>query len=492
MSGSYRYFLSGQSIKEFSVNGTLNGLGFGFSGDALNMMDNFSPNMDGNASLEMLKISGLVPGSLEAMPKGLSLSGPAKVIFHLSGSLKGGLELKGTADGTDLAIQYQDMFVKAPKATCKVDFDTVKSAAAYDVKSFHVTYQDWAVDGAFLYKNGISYSGEIHTKDLPLAGLSNDIPRLKNDTIDGTVAMNLTYSQLLNKPGSLKVSGPIVLKGINFSLPNESYLKNLSAQIDVDYPAFKTQNATFGCFDGTGVVSLAMNVMKGVAYTFSVDLKRVNAGKAINGSVDAYVVKDPQNYKDKMDGVMNFTFKGTGHGTGGAEMLAALNGSGTYSIAGATVKGYSAITYINGFFKDKGNSIVVDNITGNLDTKNTILTFTSKADGKMGEIRANGALNMATWFCAPEVKIQSDIHQEFLDLDNLKSQLPDNIKDKFDPKLLVDSNGNVDLDFNVTGDPSKPDLKWLDISRLGNVFLNNYVNQMSSKGQNILQGLFGH
>ena len=99
---------------------------------------------------------------------------------------------------------------------------------------------------------------------------------------------------------------------------------------------------------------------------------------------------------------------------------------------------------------------------------------------------------METWVCAPEIKIQSDIHKEFLDLDAVKTQLPDNIKDKFDPKLLVDSNGNVDLDFHITGDPSKPDLKWLDISRLGNVFLNNYVNQASSNGQNILQGLFGH
>ena len=496
LSGNYRYFLTSQSIKELSVKGTVNDLGFSLSGDALNMSSDFSPNMDGEASLDMLKFSGLVPANLSAMPKGLTLSGPAKVDFHLSGSIKNGLELKGTADASDLAIQYQEMFVKAPKTACKVDFDAVNLGNAYNVKNFHVVYQDWAVDGSFLYKNGISYSGEIHTQDLPLAGLSNDVPRLKNDKIDGTVAMNLTYSQLLNKPGSLKLTGPIVLKGIGFSLPNEPYIQNLNAQIDANYPNFKTQNATFEGFDGTGAASLLINVGKTLAYSYAFDLKNVNAQKAINASVDAYVTLNPEKYKDKLSGTMNFAYKGTGHGTAAAEMMASAVGSGNYSIANGTVKGYSAISAMNNFFKDKSDQIVIDSIAGNISVKNKVVTYTATANGKVGQVRANGAVNLLTYDYEPDMKVQCDIHKDYLDSDAIKGQMPDSVRDKFDINRLADSNGNVPLDFRFTGNAAQaPGVNCLDVNRLVNNIINSYTNDVTSQvqqqGQNLLKGLFG-
>jgi len=496
LSGSYRYFLTSQSIKELSVKGTVNDLGFSLSGDALNMSSDFEPNMDGEASLDMLKFSGLVPANLSSMPKGLTLSGPATVDFHLSGTIKKGLELKGTADATNLSIQYQDMFVKASKAACKVDFDAINSGNAYDVKSFHVVYRDWAVDGSFLYKNGISYSGEIHTKDLPLAGLSSDIPRLKNDKIDGTVAMNLTYSQLLNKPGSLKLAGPIVLKGIGFSLPNEPYIQNLNAQIDANYPNFKIQNATFGGFDGTGVASLLINVGKTLAYSYAFDLKNVNAQKAINASVDAYVTLNQEKYKDKLSGTMNFAYKGMGHGTAAAEMMASAAGSGNYSIANGTVKGYSAITAMNNFFKDKSDQIVIDSIAGNISIKNKVVTYTATANGKVGQVRANGAVNLITYNYEPDMKVQCDIHKDYLDSDAIKSQMPASVRDKVDINRLADSNGNVPLDFHFTGNATQmPGLNCLDVNRLVNNIINSYTNdvttQVQQQGQNLLKGLFG-
>src|SRR5665213_349790 len=496
LNGSYRYFLTSQSIKELSVKGTVNDLGFSLSGDALNMSSDFSPNMDGEASLNMLKFSGLVPANLSAMPKGLTLSGPAKVDFHLSGSMKNGLELKGTADATDLSIQYQDMFVKAPKAACKVDFDAINSGNAYEVKKFHLVYQDWAVDGSFLYKNGISYSGEIHTNDLPLAGLSNDVPRLKNDKIDGTVAMNLTYSQLLNKPGSLKLVGPIVLKRIGFSLPNEPYIQNLNAQIDANYPNFKILNATFNGFDGTGVASLLLNVGKTLAYSYAFDLKNVNAQKAINASVDAYVTLNPEKYKDKLSLTIIFAYKGTGHGTASAEMMASAAGSGNYSIANGTVKGYSAITAMNNFFKDKSDQIVIDSIAGNITVKDKIIAYTATANGKVGQVRANGAVNLITYDYEPDMKVQCDIHKDYLDSDAIKAQMPDNVRDKVDINRLADSNGNVPLDFHFTGNATQiPGVNCLDVNRLVNNIINSYTNdvttQVQQQGQNLLKGLFG-
>ena len=70
MNGSYRYFMSSQTIKGLDLKGSVNDLGFSLSGDAATMSDNFTPNMDGEAGLEMLKFSGLVPRnpSLPCLP----------------------------------------------------------------------------------------------------------------------------------------------------------------------------------------------------------------------------------------------------------------------------------------------------------------------------------------------------------------------------------------------------------------------------------------
>ena len=371
LAGSCRYLLTSQSIKDLSVKGKVNDQDFAFTGEASKLFEDLSPRMDGTANLDVLQLSGLVPESLYSMPKGLAVSGPAKVNFHLSGSVRNGLELKGTADAIDLVVQYQDLFAKAPQTPCRLDFDSVKKKDSWDISSFHAVFKNYALDGAFHYKNGASYACEVRSNDLSLTVLNDLVPRLKNGKVDGTVVFNLNWNQLLGKPAS-------------------------------------------------------------------------------------------------------------------------LNGSGDYAINNGTVKGYAIITFLNAFFKDKRDGITLDSLTGNFTAKNTTLTFTANGNGKMGQIRANGTLNMQTWLCAPEIKIQSDIHKDFLDSDAIKAQLPDNIKDKFDINLLADSNGNVPLDFRITDNPTKPTLKWLDISRLGNVFLNNYVNQASSNGQNILQGLFGH
>src|ERR1035438_3769309 len=142
MRRSSRYFMSSNSVKGLNLTGDVNGLGFKLMGDAATMSENFTPNMDGEASLEMLKFSGLVPRSLASMPPGLALTGPARVDFHLGGSMNKGLELSGTADGSDLAIKYQDVSVKAAKTTCKVNFKSVASQnfSNYDLPSFSLLY----------------------------------------------------------------------------------------------------------------------------------------------------------------------------------------------------------------------------------------------------------------------------------------------------------------------------------------------------------------
>src|SRR5260370_31576485 len=72
LSGAFRYFLSSQSVKDMELKGAVNDLGFEFSGQALDMVNDFSPTIDGKANLEALKFSGVLPISLASMPSGLS------------------------------------------------------------------------------------------------------------------------------------------------------------------------------------------------------------------------------------------------------------------------------------------------------------------------------------------------------------------------------------------------------------------------------------
>ncbi|HVM32685.1 MAG TPA: AsmA family protein, partial [bacterium] len=80
--GSLRYFLASQTLKELDIKGSVNDLTFNVAGGVQNLTGNYAPNLDGSASLDMLKFSGLIP-NLSAMPSGLALTGPARVDFHL-------------------------------------------------------------------------------------------------------------------------------------------------------------------------------------------------------------------------------------------------------------------------------------------------------------------------------------------------------------------------------------------------------------------------
>jgi hypothetical protein len=193
---------------------------------------------------------------------------------------------------------------------------------------------------------------------------------------------------------------------------------------------------------------------------------------------------------------MNFTYKGTGHGTASAEMIASAAGSGNYSIANGTVKGYSAITVMNNFFRDKSDQIVINSIAGNISVKNKVVAYTATANGKIGQVRANGAFNLTTYDYAPDMKVQCDIHKDYLDSDAIKSQMPASVRDKVDINRLADSNGNVPLDFHFTGNATQmPGLNCLDVNRLVNNIINSYTNdvttQVQQQGQNLLKGLFG-
>lgn len=482
ISASLRFFLSGMAIKGLDLTGDVSGNGFKFSGDASDLSTNFTPNMDGEASLDILKFLGLVPHSLSAMPQGLSLDGPAKVDFHLGGSLNNGLELSGTADGTGLAIKYKDLFVKTNKTTCTIDFKAVKKRGVYDVPSFKVVYADWDVTGAFHY-TGTSWSCQVHSKSLPFKGLPGMLPKMKNTTVDGDGSMDLSFVSTKGKTLPFLVNGQIALKNVGITLPQEPYLESMNGNINCVNNVVKVPGITFKAFDGTGAMGVTFNGNT-YAYSYGFRLSNVNAQKAVDASIDAYVTtKDYTKYKDMLYGTMNFAYAGSGKGFSGDPMVASQVGSGSYNLVNAKVKGLAAIKAINSIAKDNSDEINFEKIDGTLSVKNKVFSYTANTTGKVGAFRLAGGIN-SDGIYTPDMKIQCDIRKDYINSDAIQSQVPGEVRGfvKDHEDYLTDDNGNIPVDVKFTGLASDNHYSY-DWDRL----VNNGKKHLGSAVQNAAQ-----
>jgi hypothetical protein len=492
--GSFRYFLVSQTIKELEVKGKVNDLAFGLAGGVQDMTGNYTPNMDGSASLDMLKFSGLIPASLSKMPSGLSLTGPAEVNFHLGGSAQNGLELSGTADASKLALAYKDLFVKTASTPCKVDFKTVNqlNRGIYDVPAIKITYDNWEVSGAFHYRADGSYSGEIHSQALPFGGLPAMIPKLKRATFDGAGSVNVSVSEVGGNAASLNVNGQILLKGVGITLPQEPYLENMTGPINFTGNVIRVPGINFNSFDGAGEagVTYAFNSQ---AYGYALVLKNVNIQKAIDSSIDAYVTtKDFSSYKDKFYGNLNLAYAGTGKGIAGNAMIANLRGAGNYSLAKAKVQDLAAVTAINKFMKSSSNEIDFDQIAGNLAMKNKVFAYTANTEGKVGAVREPGALDCVAMAYAPNMKVQCDIKEDYLNSDAVDAALPDILKGQAkNLNWLADDNGNIPVDFTFTGKAADNHYSY-DWTRIKKNIGKHLGSAAADAGKNLIRNLFGH
>jgi hypothetical protein len=505
VAGSLRYFYASQSIKELALKGEVNDLGFNLSGDALNLASNFSPTMDGEASLNMLKFVGLVPSSMYQMPQGLSLTGPAKVDFHLAGSRDSGLELSGTADGSELVIQYKDLFVKTDKTACKIDFKTVNNLnrGVYDVPSFKVVYGDWNVTGSFHYSTSAPWSCKIHSDALPFKGLPGMLPKMKNTTVDGTGAVDLSIVSSTGKTLPFLVNGQILLKGVGITLPSEPYLQNMTGPIYCANNVIRIPSITSKSFDGDVVMGVTLNG-PAQTYSYAFRLTNVDAPKAIDGSIDAYVTtKDYSQYKDKLSGKMNLAYAGYGKGFSGDAMMASQVGQGNYSLTDTKLKGLSAIKTVNSLFKDKSDEIHFDNTTGNLAMRKKVFSYTSSNTGKIGSVAVVGGIDVLKMAYTPDMQVKCNVKKDLVDTDAVLGVLPQALRGFAKVDYLADDNGNIPVDVKFTGPVSENHYSW-DTTRIGNnvkKHLGSIVQQglQSPAAQNTIQdlgnklkGLFGH
>ncbi len=500
MGGSCRYFLSSQSIKGLDLKGSVNDLGFKLSGDASTMTDNFTPSMDGEASLDMLKFSGLVPRSLSAMPPGLTLTGPALVSFHLTGSMRDGLELSGTADGTDLVIQYQDVFAKTAKTTCKINFKSIKKTNSFEVPSFSMIYQDWEVDGSFHYPDSGLWSCKVQSKDLPLKGVSDMVPRLKKVAFGGNIALNVSFTASKVKATPFTYNGQVALKDISITLPNEPYLEKLNSVIYLAGSSIRIPGANFQTFDGTGLAGVTLTLGLIPSYTYAMRLTGVDAQKTIDASIDAYVTKkDFSAYKDKLYGSMNLAYAGYGRGVSGDLVMASQVGAGNYSLVKAKVKGLAAIKAINSAVKDPSDEITFDKIDGTLAMKNKVFSYTANTSEKVGAMRIQGGIN-ADGAYTPDMTIQCDLHKDYVNSDAIKGQIPAQYRDKFNLDWAADGSGNIPADFKFTGPAADNHYQWVPDRLVNNVKKNagqilgqaaqQVIQQQGGNLGNALKGLF--
>ncbi|HVZ81157.1 MAG TPA: AsmA family protein [bacterium] len=455
LKGTYRFLMASSMIKDMDIEGILNDShSFQVKGD-LSYGDGIAPKLDGDASLDSLKLVDLIPRNLAKMPQGLVLKGPARVDFHLEGNTKAGLELDGSADGSSLAIQFKDYFIKTDKTTCKVEFKSLNRMAQgiYDIPSFKIHYQDWDVNGSFHYQSNGLYSGSVHSKSLPFQGLPGMFPKLKNTTVNGSGAMDIDFSQVLGKPESLKVNGLVSLKGVGIILPKqEPYLEDITGPIYLNGQVLRVPKATFKSFDGTGAAGVTWNYVND-GYTYGFVLKDVSAQKAIDASIDAYVTtKDFTDYKDKLLGNLNLSYAGSGRGFGGDQMIASALGNGSYTLDHAKVKDLALVKAINKYFKDSSNEIAFDQIKGVLVMKNKVFTYTADTNGKVGAVRERGGINVAEMVYAPDMTVQADVKKDFLNSDAVLAGLPGEVRGLVkNVDWFADGNGNIPIDFKFTG-----------------------------------------
>ena len=276
---------------------------------------------------------------------------------------------------------------------------------------------------------------------------------------------------------------------MGITLPQEPYLQDMTGTINFKGNVVRVPGITFSSFDGTGVAGVTYT-FDTQAYAYGINLKNVNAQKAIDSSIDAYVTtKDYSSYKDKLYGNLNLVYAGAGRGISGDTMIATAVGKGNYALDDTNVKNLPFLSPFMAFFKDPSNEIEFDRVAGDLAMKNKVFSYTAGCEGKVGHIRETGGIDCSTLAYSPDMKIQCDIKKQFINSDAVMSSLPDSIRGSMNNlDWLADSQGNIPLDFRFTGVAAENHYNW-DSSRLIKNVTGHLGQQLQNSAQPIIQNL---
>jgi len=312
---------------------------------------------------------------------------------------------------------------------------------------------------------------------------------LKKASFSGTGSVDVAVSKGAAKTAPLNTSGQILLKGVGITLPQEPYLQNMTGAINFTGNVVRVPGITFSSFDGTGVAGVTYT-FDTQAYRYGLNLRNVDAQKAIDSSIDAYVTtQDYSSYKDKLFGKLNLAYAGSGRGLSGDTMIATAAGSGNYALAQAKVKGFSVINTINQYFKQSSDEIDFDQVAGNLVMKNKVFSYTANCAGKVGEVHETGGIDCSTLAYSPDMRVQCDIKKEFVNSDAVVSGLPESVRGLVkNLDWLADSQGNIPLDFRFTGVAAENHYSW-DSSRLSKNVTGHLGQELQNSAQPVIQNL---
>jgi hypothetical protein len=400
-----------------------------------------------------------------------------------SGTLRGGMDFKSLSvtGPKNLAI-LGDMTGRMTMTDTSIDLPTMKfklmgtpASCDFKMSHFHASeLMDFAKCNALIAFN-------FDASDIDLEKIMSSMGVTTGGTTKTattqTAVVKSTPMDLRNTVSSgLQVTGRMTVKSFYY---RKLKLENATANMSLAKKQFKMTASVAG-FSGKALASMTADLNKApLPYGYELNLQDVSAKSAINDGVDSFVSKNPENYKDKVTGTMNFKFGGSG--LMDAEPAKSLKGNGTFKIAGASVQGLAMLGGVMDSLKDSPKAVKMDALDGTLAVADSKVVLTANSTGAFGKIRMNGAVDFDGNY-APDMRVETDIKKEMLDSKKVFSFLPSSLQSRIDVNRAADEQGYVPVDFKFTGAVSSaPGLKALDVTRLTKNVTSSYTKAITNK-----------
>jgi hypothetical protein len=436
-------------------------------------------------SLPMKELTTLSP-----MLKDFALTGEVGVDIACSGStkkpanglLRGGIDFKGlnVTGPKNLAI-LGDMTGRMTMTDTSIDLPSMKfklmgtpASCDFKMSRFHAAeLADFAKCNALIAFNFDASDIDLE-KIMTSMGVTMGGPKTATTQ---TVVVKSTPMDLRNVVSSgLQVSGRMTVKSFFY---RKLKLENATASMTLVKKQFKTVASVAG-FSGKASASMTADLNQApLSYGYDLSLLGVSAQSAINDGVDSFVTKNPENYKDKVTGTMDFKFAGSG--LMDAEPAKSLKGNGTFKIASASVQGLAMLGGMMDSLKDSPKAVKMDTLDGTLVVADSKVSVTANSSGEFGKVRLNGAVGFDGNY-APEMRVETDIKKEMLDSKKVFGFLPSSLQSRVDVNRAADAQGFIPVDFKFTGAVSSaPGLKALDPTRLTKNVTSSYTKAITNK-----------
>jgi len=249
-------------------------------------------------------------------------------------------------------------------------------------------------------------------------------------------------------------------------------------------------SGAMGGFSGSCAAAFTLDMNKFPhAYAYSLKMANVSAQTAFNDTVDSFVTKNPENYKDKVAGVM--TLLNTGGGSLDAAPAKSFHGQGPVTLTGVKFQALAMLGGISEALKNKESAIKMDLLEGTIAIADSKVTLNLKSQGASGKMRIAGSVGFDGQY-APELRIENDIPKDSLDSSAVFAKLPESTRSRVDLNRAADAQGFVPVDFKLTGSvASNPGLKAMDPTRLVKNVAASYTKQVQQKAGAAVQKALG-